>query len=442
MKRISSTVWWVFTVVLICVLGFNPMEGFAKGKIVFASFRSGNWDIWIMDEDGNNQLQLTFSPDHELSPAFSADGKKIAFINKTKNQLIVMDSDGNNKVPLRTSTYPEFRCPTWSPDGSKIAFRDGPYNYYDIWIINSDGTNPYNLTKDGMHNSLPSWSPDGTRIAYTRRDIPPYSYSEEVWVMNSNGTNKKKLTYGGWCGFTCSNAAPDWSPDSAKIAYHSGAYGHIVGNSMYPPDIYVMNPDGTGKKRITTFPGREITPKWSPTEHKIVFYKNRDLYIINPDGTGEERLTYTGDLSDEFDWGISPIEKVFADIKPGSCPNLVNLKSKGVLPVAVLGTEEFNITTINLLSIRLQGVAALRGSIEDVGTPYADPMDECDCSTGAEDGFADLTLKFDAQELLGALGSVSDGEIVVLTLTGELSDGTPIEGKDCITILSKGKKRK
>ncbi|MCP5104901.1 MAG: hypothetical protein GY950_16055, partial [bacterium] len=200
MKRFNLNVWCIFTIALICILGFCPLDCWADGKIVFNAFRNGNHDIWIMDDDGSNEVRLTYSPDVEFSPAFSVDGAKIAFINMNKKQLIVMNNDGTNQVPIYSSTYPYIRSPNWSPDGSKIAFMDGPYNYYDIWIIDSDGSNPYNLTKDSMHNTLPSWSPDGLRIAYTRRDIPPYSYSCEIWIMNSNGSNKKKLTFGGWCG--------------------------------------------------------------------------------------------------------------------------------------------------------------------------------------------------------------------------------------------------
>lgn len=127
------------------------------------------------------------------------------------------------------------------------------------------------------------------------------------------------------------------------------------------------------------------------------------------------------------------------DIKPQSCPNPLNVKSKGVLPVAILGTVDFDVTDIDLASIRLEGVAPIRSSIEDVSTPLLEKQDECDCISEGEDGIDDLTLKFDTQEIVSTLGEVADGDELVLTLTGELSDGTPIEGKDCIIILSKGK---
>lgn len=130
---------------------------------------------------------------------------------------------------------------------------------------------------------------------------------------------------------------------------------------------------------------------------------------------------------------------VALDIKPNACPNPLNVKSKGVLPVAIVGTEDFDVTDIDLASIRLEGVAPIRSSIEDVSTPLLEKQNECDCISEGADGIDDLTLKFDTQEIVSTLGEVVDGDKLVLTLTGELSDGTAIEGKDCIIILSKGK---
>jgi uncharacterized repeat protein (TIGR01451 family) len=137
-----------------------------------------------------------------------------------------------------------------------------------------------------------------------------------------------------------------------------------------------------------------------------------------------------------------PLIPVYMDIKPQSCPNPLNINSQGVLPVAVLGTEDFDVSTIDLESITLAGVAPIRSSVEDVSTPIVDRQDVCDCTTEGGDGFADLTLKFDTQEIVAALGEVTDGDELVLTLTGELLDGTPIEGEDCIVVLSKGEKGK
>jgi hypothetical protein len=119
-----------------------------------------------------------------------------------------------------------------------------------------------------------------------------------------------------------------------------------------------------------------------------------------------------------------PVE-VDVDIKPGSDENPVNVKSNGVLPVAVLGNDTLNVTDINQTTIRLNGTCVpLRCSYEDVN----------------DDGYDDLVIKFDAQDVVGCLPeSCEDGDIVTLTLTAELYDETEIAGSDDVRVLKKGK---
>jgi len=129
------------------------------------------------------------------------------------------------------------------------------------------------------------------------------------------------------------------------------------------------------------------------------------------------------------------------DIKPTSCPNPVNVKSKGVLPVAVLGSDVFDVNDIDPNSVAILGVQPIRYNYEDVATPAdvnAMPED-CLCSTDGPDDYLDMTLKFDTPVIIEAIGEVEDGDYVVLTLTGLLKDGTPIEGTDCVLIIEKGK---
>jgi hypothetical protein len=132
---------------------------------------------------------------------------------------------------------------------------------------------------------------------------------------------------------------------------------------------------------------------------------------------------------------------VFLDIKPGSCPNPVNLKEKGILPVAILGTEDFDVKTIDPATIRLSkegvagSVAPLRWSYEDVGTPLPSGGEPCDCWDLNGDGYMDLSLKFKAQDVVGTLkleGNV--GTTTPLTVTGHLSGCGAIQGQDCVRI--------
>jgi hypothetical protein len=129
---------------------------------------------------------------------------------------------------------------------------------------------------------------------------------------------------------------------------------------------------------------------------------------------------------------------VSVDIKPGSCPNPLNVKSRGVLPVAILGTMSFDIMTVDPASIRLSregisgDVAPIRWSYEDAGTPFTGEL--CDCHELKGDGYMDLTLKFKTQELVEMLDLDMVGGKIPLTLTGMLKNGTEISGKDCIRV--------
>jgi hypothetical protein len=167
-------------------------------------------------------------------------------------------------------------------------------------------------------------------------------------------------------------------------------------------------------------------------------------------GTGHyENICFDGMIDDVrlYDRALSgeeieelylPALAVSVDIRPGSCPNPVNVKSKGVLPVAILGAEDFDVNSIDAVSVRLAGVEPLRSSYEDVASPAVDG-NECPCSEEGPDGYTDLTLKFETQKVVEALGEVNDGDVPTVALTGVLEDGMPIEGMDCILVHGKFK---
>ena len=146
-----------------------------------------------------------------------------------------------------------------------------------------------------------------------------------------------------------------------------------------------------------------------------------------------------------FDAEISyeEIEDVSIDIKPGSCPN--PLSGGGVLPVAILGTEDFDVTQIDPETVELEGVSPLRWSFEDVATPFiggSDPMDCMDCTTQRGDGYLDMTLKFDKKAIIEAVIANYEGpfefkDCQELILTGELFGGTAFIGKDVVRIQFK-----
>jgi hypothetical protein len=148
------------------------------------------------------------------------------------------------------------------------------------------------------------------------------------------------------------------------------------------------------------------------------------------------------------------------DIKPRGCPNSLNVGSKGVLPVAILGTSDLDVTAIDPKTVTLGGgailskqgdrkkikilvskLSPLRWSLEDVGTPYepfAGKIDPYQCDDLGPDGHSDIVFKFDTQVIAASLSDVEDKEVITLQLRGQLLDGTEISGED-VVIIRKGK---
>jgi hypothetical protein len=105
--------------------------------------------------------------------------------------------------------------------------------------------------------------------------------------------------------------------------------------------------------------------------------------------------------------------------------------SKGVTPVAILGTADFDVSSIDMSTVRLEGVKAKRGGYEDVATPYMG--NECGCTEAGPDGYMDLTLKFGTAALTEALFPF-ESEYIPVTIQGFLVDGTPFYGQDCVAV--------
>ena len=126
--------------------------------------------------------------------------------------------------------------------------------------------------------------------------------------------------------------------------------------------------------------------------------------------------------------------EVYFDIHPGGCPNPLNKNSKGVTPMAILGTADFNVEDINVSSLKVNGYSPVHSALEDVGTPYedgfSDPLSRDDCNEIGADGFMDLTLNFTTQEILN---DVEKG-VQTMEITGQKYDGTEITGKDVVWV--------
>jgi hypothetical protein len=199
-----------------------------------------------------------------------------------------------------------------------------------------------------------------------------------------------------------------------------------------PVSILRIDPTGSVSEFATGFIGASFYP--SPE----LRFPNGDGLAFSNDGESLFVSDMLGNAIYRIFEYVEPAVSASLDIKPGTCPNSCNLKAKGVLPVSILGTADFDVSAIDPETVQLEGVSPLRWNWKDVGTPFDGEL--CDCHELEGDGYVDLTLKFDPEEIMAALGPVSDGDEIVLTLSGQLLDGTTLEGQDCIVILDKGAK--
>jgi TolB protein len=272
-----------------------------NGKIAFRSQRDG-FEIYVMNADGTGQTRLTDNSLRDRYPSWSPDGTKIAFARDSRSgggfaEIYVMNADGTGQTRLTTIVHdPSFihggdMHPSWSPDGTKIAFasyRDATSTSYnpEIYVMNADGSGITRLTNEFEYDGYPSWSPDGTKIAF----VSTRDGNAEIYVMNADdGSDVTRLT---------NNPDPDlepsWSPDGEKIAFGRG-------------EIYIMNADGSGQTNISNNPANDADPSWSPDGEKIAFTSTRDgkyeIYVMNADGSGQTNISNNPANEFEPDWG-------------------------------------------------------------------------------------------------------------------------------------------
>ena len=294
-------------------------------QIAFTSEREGHLQIYVMDADGKNQRRLSNDPFLNWDPSWSPDGKRIVFtsteakdIERKRPQIYVIDADGKNRRRLSNRFIKDAEWhPAWSPDGKRIAYTssgamDTAGGFWRIYVIDADGKNRQILSDDAVDDRQPSWSPDSKRIAFASwRD----GFGKGIYVMDADGKNQQRLTDN-----LSHEWEASWSPDGQRIAFVS----HRDENT----DIYVMDADGGNQRRLTRNPARDWSPSWSPDSKKIAFVSQRDgnheIYVMNADGARLVRRR-TKDHSDDLDpawfdpafaieiapFAVSPVHKKF-----------------------------------------------------------------------------------------------------------------------------------
>ena len=292
-----------------------------NGPIYFSSNRSGNYDLWRMNADGSDAVNLTNSSIDEFDPQPSPDGTRVAY--RLNGDIWVIHSDGSAATQLTTLGGDE---PYWSPDGSKILFSSARDGAADIYLMNADGSLQTRLTFGGGRGS-PQFSPDGSRIVYTNTDGGTY----EIHVMNGDGTNDVQLT-----NHPAYDFLPSFSPDGTRIAWMTQRDGNF--------EIYVMNADGSNPVNLTNSPDDDSHPDWSPDGTLIAFHSHvgggdAEIMVMNPDGTNAHPVTLDSTIDARPRWArglpTPPPSTYAATVQPpiSTAGNSVFRANRGVVPV-------------------------------------------------------------------------------------------------------------
>ena len=168
-------------------------------KIAFASRRDGNWQIFTMDPNGSNPVNISNSRSNDIEPGWSPDSRQIAFVRtlpfNQSSDIWSMDRDGNAQTQLTFTTQATEGRPNWSPDGSAIAFHTNRDGNQEIYIMKSSGASQTRLTNHAAVDINPAWSPDGSTIAFasTRLIGLPGFGPLSIWAMATDGSNLTRL---------------------------------------------------------------------------------------------------------------------------------------------------------------------------------------------------------------------------------------------------------
>jgi serine/threonine protein kinase len=307
-QTFTPTFTWTPSITPTATVTFTPSPTPQGGgaQIAFASDRTGEVQIWLLDLATDDLRQVTDIRGGACQPTWSPDGKKMVFIAPcSRNQqtypgssLFIIDVDGTDMNPLPSSPIGDFD-PDWSPVDNRVLFttlRD--FNRPQVWILDIDTGESYNVSANVANDSQATWSPDAEMIAFVSTRVIDRS---QIWIMDTQGENVSEFSR----STTRTNLEPAWSADGELIVYTQfGIRGGGTPNLMGAFWEEGGATSGVNEFRISDDPAGMREPDFSPDGRWVTFASNPDLadleiYLMRVNGS--ELTQLTTDDAEDFD---------------------------------------------------------------------------------------------------------------------------------------------
>jgi TolB protein len=291
-EEMARTIAHRFADEIILRLG-GGINGIAETKIYFISTRTGTKEVWVMDYDGQNQHAVTHLGSISISPRISPDNSRLAFASLGHDgwSIRMFSLELNRYVAFPAGTTGGAnQSPAWSADGSKVAFSSSRTGNPEIWLSDASGGNLHKLTSFKGPNVGPTFNPrTGAQIAW----VSGRTGEPQIYTMDIDGSNVQRITDGGYA------VSPSWSPNGQLLAFSW--------NRKYGPgdpggdDIHVIDLASKDYLQITHESGSNDFPSWAPDNRHIAFQRtiggHTEIWTMLPDGTHQQQLTRSGNNS-------------------------------------------------------------------------------------------------------------------------------------------------
>ena len=239
--------------------------------ILFESNRDGNWEIYVMDSDGQDQQRLTFNNGEDRRPSWHPSGSSILFESNRsgKSELYRLELESKKITRLTAFDNADPTFGSYAPDGNTIATSLKESDQVsNIILLDHRGNMIRRLTDEDKRSYYPKWSHHGSEIVYFSRK-ETNNQDDEIYRLNISTGKEYRLTH-----WPTHNFCPSWSKDDGKIVY-------VTSMENIRPEIYLMDVTGQNQIRLTHNEDGDTLPSWSPIEDKILItgYRNGNFEI-------------------------------------------------------------------------------------------------------------------------------------------------------------------